>query len=498
MLHLGALLDSACRQWPARIALDGDGGAMSYAALDRAAGEIAAALRRGGIAPDEPALLRVSNRSSDIPGFLGVWRGGGVVVPVHRSAVAASFEEVLRRSGARFLIDGTEVVRLERPAPPPRPILSGAALVVFTSGTTGEPKGVVLSHEGFAGKLAAIDSVLAFTDETRTLLVLQLTFSFGQWVSLLTLMRGGTLVLHEKFDGRRVLATLGTARIDRLGVIPTMLRAMLPILRGPEGPMLLEALGADGIARLFMAGGEPLPYPLGRLFREIVPRLALCDIYGLTETNTSDFILPRDEQDRFPGTIGRPSPGVAFAIHDGEGRAMPAGQAGELVIKTPFIMKGYLDRPDLTAAAFRGEYFRTGDLAEATPEGVVRLVGRAKELILRAGNKISPIEVERAFLDHPEIAEALATGLPDPLLGEAIHLLVVPVPGASPTAQALRAWASGRLDKYKIPDAVHIGPAIPLGRTGKADRAALKVMLGIGTPPHPDPLSAGEREGPIA
>ncbi|HJT06024.1 MAG TPA: fatty acid--CoA ligase family protein, partial [Stellaceae bacterium] len=381
---------------------------------------------------------------------------------------------------------------------PPRAILSGAALVVFTSGTTGEPKGVVLSHEGFAGKLAAIDSVLAFTDETRTLLVLQLTFSFGQWVSLLTLVRGGTLVLHEKFDGRRVLATLAEARIDRLGVIPTMLRAMLPILRGPEGPMLLEALGADGIARLFMAGGEPLPYSLGRLYREIVPRLALCDIYGLTETNTSDFILPRDEQDRFPGTIGRPSPGVAFAIHDGEGRAMPAGQAGELVIKTPFIMKGYLDRPDLTAAAFRGEYFRTGDLAEATPEGVVRLVGRAKELILRAGNKISPIEVERAFLDHPEIAEALATGLPDPLLGEAIHLLVVPVPGASPTAQALRAWASGRLDKYKIPDAVHIGPAIPLGRTGKADRAALKAMLGIGTPPHPAPLPAGEREGPIA
>lgn len=480
MPHLGALLDEACARWPARPALAGDGGALSYAELDRRAAAIARTLRAGGIGEDEPVAVRVSNRTGDLAGFLGTWRADGVVVPIHRTALAQSVEDVLRRTGARFVVDGDAaepVTRLDRPPPPQRPMLKSAALVIFTSGTTGQPKGAVLSHAGFAGKLAAIDSVLPFAATTRTLLVLQLTFSFGQWVSLLTLARGGTLVVQEKFEAARFLDTLAAERINRLGVIPTMLRQLLPLLRGTDAPALLERLGRDGIERLFMAGGEPLPYPLGRALRQIVPRLDLCDIYGLTETSTSDFILRPEEQDRLPGSIGRPSPGIAFAIHDEAGRALPPGQSGELVIKTPFIMAGYLDAPDLTAAAFRDGWFRTGDLATAAEDGTVRLVGRSKELILRAGNKISPIEVERAYLDHPEIAEALATGLPDKRLGEAIHLLVVPMPGAAPTPEALRAWAAGRLDRYKIPDAVHIGAALPLGHTGKADRAALRREL---------------------
>jgi long-chain acyl-CoA synthetase len=275
----------------------------------------------------------------------------------------------------------------------------------------------------------------------------------------------------------RALALLARQRIDRLAVIPTMLRVMLPMLRGKEGPAVLAALGAGGIERLFMAGGEPLPYPLGRAFRATVPRLDLCDIYGLTETSTSDFVLLPAEQDRFPGTIGRPSPDVRFAIHDERGNTLPPDLAGELVIDTPYIMRGYLDAPALTAAAFRDHWFRTGDLAEATADGLVRLVGRSKELINRAGNKISPIEVERAFLAHPAIAEALATGVPDERLGEAIHLLVVPLPGTNPRAARLRAWGAERLDAYKLPDAIHIGREIPTGATGKADRAQLRALL---------------------
>ena len=480
MHPLAELLDRACARWPSRLALGGDGGDMSYGALDRRSAEIARTLAGNGIGADEPVVVRVSNHTGDVAGFLGVWRAGGVVVPVHRTALAASLESVLDRTGARLVVDADEpepVASLGRPAPPKRAMLKDAALVIFTSGTTGDPKGVVLSHESFAAKLAAIDTMVPFTEATRSLLVLQLTFSFGQWVSLLTLARGGLLVMQEKFEPGRVLHALSERRIDRLGVIPTMLRAMLPMLRGAEGSAAIAALGGAGIERLFMAGGEPLPYPLGRALREMLPGLRLCDIYGLTETGTCDFLLSPEEQDRFPGTIGRPSPGVTFAIHDEQGRAMPTGGPGELVIKTPFAMRGYLDAPDLTAASFRDGYFRTGDLAEATADGVVRLVGRSKELILRAGNKISPIEIERVFLDHPEIAEALATGLPDPRLGEAIHLLVVPAPGRTPTPEGLRAWAAGRLEKYKIPDAVHLGAAIPLGRTGKADRSALKALL---------------------
>lgn len=479
MDDLAALLDAACARWAGRLAVRGVDADLHYREIDRLAGSVAAALRAGGIGRDEPVGVRVSNHARDLATFLGAWRAQAVVVPIHRTAVTATIDAIVERTGLRFVIDGDAaepVMRLDRRTPPPREMLERAAFVIFTSGTTGAPKGVVLAHDRFAAKLGCIDEMVPFAEDTRTLLVLQLTFSFGQWVSLLTLLRGGTLLIEEKFEAGRVLGALAAARINRIGIIPTMLRAMLPLLRGPDGECRLAALD-DGVERLFMAGGEPLPYPVGKAFREMVPRLRLGDIYGLTETSTCDFHLPHEEQDRFPGTIGQPSPHVAFAIHDEVGRAVRPGTAGELVIKTPFIMKGYLDAPELTAAAFRGEWFRTGDLAEASGEGVVRLVGRSKELILRAGNKISPIEVERAFLDHPDVGEALATGIPHPVLGEAIHLLVVPVPSTDPSPEALRRWAAGRLDKYKIPDVVHVGRQIPLGRTGKADRTALKALL---------------------
>ena len=197
-----------------------------------------------------------------------------------------------------------------------------------------------------------------------------------------------------------------------------------------------------------------------------MPDAELADIYGLTETSTCDFSLPPADQERFAGTIGTPMPEVAFAIEE-----------SELLIKTPFIMAGYLDAPEMTQAALRGDYFRTGDLAEETAPGRVRLIGRAKELILRGGNKVAPLEIERVFLDHPDVAEALATGVPNARLGEAVHILIVPKSGRTLSAERLRDWAAERLDKYKLPDAIHFGAAIPLGRTGKADRTALRVYL---------------------
>ncbi|HWI26282.1 MAG TPA: AMP-binding protein [Stellaceae bacterium] len=479
MQHLAALLDAACARQPERVALIGDAGPVRYRELDRAAAVIAGELRGAGITRDEPVAVRVSNRAGDFAALLGAWRAGAVVVPVHRLALPASVAEVLERTGARFILDGDggSVISLSRSAPPERELLGDAALIIFTSGTTGRPKGVVLGHATFAGKLAAIDSPLRFDEETRTLLILQLGFSFGQWVSLLTLARGGTLVLHERFDATRVLRTLAQERITRFGVIPTMLRALLPLLRTAT-----EALPLQENELLAMAGGEPLAYPLGRALRDLMPRLRLWDIYGLTETSTSDFMLAPEEQDRFPGTIGRPTPGVEFTLLDERGRAAAPGEAGELALRTPFIMQGYLDAPEQTAAAFQGGWFRTGDLAETPSPGIVRLVGRSKELILRGGNKISPIEVERAYLEHPGIAEALCTGLPDEKLGEAIHLLVVPLPGASLDPAALRRWARDRLERYKLPDRIHLGSAIPTGRTGKADRAALKALLTAGKP----------------
>src|SRR5262249_54019537 len=150
---------------------------------------------------------------------------------------------------------------------------------------------------------------------------------------------------------------------------------------------------------------------------------------------------------------------------------------GELQIKTPTPMRGYLDAPDLTAAAFDDGWLRTGDLARLRPDGRVELVGRAKDLILRAGNKIAPLELERVLAEHPDVVAVLATGAPDPLKGEQVHLFVVPRDGAGLDQARLLDWARERLDRHKLPDRIHFGRELPVGATGKADRRALRALV---------------------
>lgn len=475
MAELDALLADACVRYRERTATVDDEEALTYRELATIGGGIAEELRRGGIAPAEPVLVAVSNRGRDLAAFLGVWQAGGVIVPVHRTSVAEAAGRTALRTQARFVVNArpelpappavathAPVVRRDLPPPPERPLLHGAALVVYSSGTTGEPKGAVIGHARFAAKLDMIDGMLGFEAGVHTLLVLQLTFSFAQWVSLLTLAKGGTLTMRSRFDPAAVLHTLGEGRIDRVAFVPTMLRALAP-------------LAAAGATRPFrgtvMAGGEVLPAAVGRQTLALWPQARLWDVFGLTETGTCDFFVRPEEYADAAGSIGRPGPGIAHRF----------GPDGELRIRTPWAMLGYLDAPELTADSFEDGHFRTGDLAHERADGRVELIGRAKELIIRAGNKISPLEVERAVLDHPDVAAALATGLADPLTGEAVHLLVVPRPGSTPDAEALRAWAGRHLDRYKLPDRIHFADALPLGGTGKADRRALRALLAAGT-----------------
>jgi long-chain acyl-CoA synthetase len=447
---------------------------LTYRELHEAAIALEASLRAVGVRPHEPVIVPVANQARDLAAFVGAWLAGAVAVPVARSAPPAAIEGVYAATMARFSLTNDAHERVSQVAsnpPPDRTLLEGAAVVIFTSGSTGRPKGVVLSHRAFVGKLATIDSQLNFGPRTQTSLVLQISFIFGLWLALLTLWKGGTLRMQARFDPAEVVAALRSDGISDVALVPTMLRKILSLDEAVSRP-----LATDVDCRI-LTGGEPFGGDLSRKLQTLLPNAPVVDIYGSTETCSSDFFLRADERARFAGTIGRPGPKIQFRIADNEGGILPVDAIGELQIRTPFIMNGYLDEPELTRSAFAGGFFRTGDLARMRGDGRVELVGRAKDVINRAGAKVSPLELDWVLVRHPAVAAALTVGVPDPIVGESIHALVVPRDDMTVDEKGLRAWIAEQVERFKRPDVYHFGSELPTGRTGKVDRNALRQQI---------------------
>ena len=424
------------------------------------------ALTGRGVAQNEPVHVIIGNRASDLGALLGVWQAGAVVVPVHASAARSTFDRVQRASRARFSIDCDRLEVLGQLAPPNRALLRDAALVIFTSGSTGEPKGVVIGHRRLADKLAILDRLLKIRSNDVVLSPLQLTFIFGLWVSLLALIKGARLVLLPKFTCDAVCRCLAQSTV--LAGVPSMFRALLAN-SSVKAPHL----------RLILTGGEVLAPRLAHAMTRLAPG-AIHDLYGLTETGSCDFCLSPTDQPHGFGTIGQPTDRVVFRLVR-DGRVVAAGETGELQIRTPFSMLGYLDNPELTHASFDGDYFRTGDLARMTARGYVELVGRAKDIISRGGNKIAPLEIDNLLEQHPDVAAALCAGVPDERLGEVVHAVIVPRVGADLDAVALRDWLLARTERFKVPDVFHFRDILPSGSSGKADRQAIALLAAQAT-----------------
>ena len=466
MSALSAALEQACRRFGPAAAVLGGPIRLDYAELYERARAVASLLQHAGLDANEPVHVQVSNQPHDIVALFGVWLAGGVAVAVHRTtptAVAAMFHQ---RSQARFLLD-LESTRIEAASlsliaadrPPQRPLLEGAASIVFTSGSTGAPKGVVVAHDAFAAKIVQIDTLLGFDTDDRTLLVLNITFSFGLWLSLLTLLRGGTLVMAPKFEPEAFLRALCDERITRVGMVPTMMRVLFADRRHDAA---IDRVAGQGDLRQILIGGESLGQSLAQTIRRRFTSSDLIDIYGLTETATCDFFGFPADYALYPGSIGRPSPKVRYRIADAQGHAVAAGAVGELQIRSPYLMRGYLDAPELTAAAYQDGWFKTGDLGREVAGQVVELMGRQKDVISRGGNKVTPAEIEQSICSHPDVAAAMAAGIADPLLGERIHLLVVARAGTQLEIDALRQHLATRLERYKQPDAFYFAQALPL------------------------------------
>jgi long-chain acyl-CoA synthetase len=490
--QLGALvqsLDRAASEYASRPAVAGRDVNLTFAQVSEVAEALARTLKQSGVKPNEPVLVRASNNAADFAAFFGVWRARGVVVPLHRLSPPDAVAQVQRKARARVEVDIEDVVaspeKWVRPATaasnnevsPERPILEGAAFVIFTSGSTGVPKGVVLSHAAFRGKLGANQSVLRFSQLDRTLLVLNDTFSFGIWVGLLTLLSGGLLIIEKRFDANRFVETLVADEISCVGVVPTMGRLLFATLDDERLHEGKRALQKAGRLRRMLIGGETLGAELSRKLRDLIEPAPLYDIYGLTETSTSDFFLLPADYAVHPDSIGRAAPGVQFRIADDRGREIRSGEVGELLIRSPYLMSGYLHDPALTEAAFYDKWFRTGDLASVSPDGFVSLAGRIKEVIVRGGVKVTPGEIEQAAGAYPGVVSAVAVGVEDAVFGQRIHVLLVPSPRALIEINDVVDFVERRLDKFKWPDAYYASSELPTGRTGKLDRGTLREII---------------------
>jgi long-chain acyl-CoA synthetase len=425
----------------------------------------AALLRQHGVRRGEPVHVRIGNRPTDLASLLAVWQAGAVAVPVHVAAAASTNARMHKVTCARFLIDAGVLETIGDAVPPERKLLRNAALVIFTSGSTGEPKGVIVAHQRLADKLAALARLLQFQSCDIVLVPLQITFIFGLWVSLLALMAGARLVLVPRFAPEAIQNGLGSGATILAGV-PSMFRTLLA-----------ETTFCAPRLRMLLSGGEVLPRHVAEKLFGACPQADLYDLYGSTETGSCDFCLGPQDQPEGLGTIGRPTEGVEFRLHSPAQGQPLEGAAAELQIRTPFAMLGYLDQPELTAAAYEDGYFKTGDLAWVDKNGRVVLIGRSKEIISRGGIKIAPLEVENLLCEHPDIAAALCAGLSDERLGETVHALVVPRAGVRLEQNVLRAWMLVRTERFKVPDSFIFRDILPIGPSGKIDRRALAPLL---------------------
>jgi long-chain acyl-CoA synthetase len=309
------------------------------------------------------------------------------------------------------------------------------------------------------------------------LLVLNLSFGFGLWVCLLTLLHGGMLWMASKFDASRFVAALAERQVTRVGLVPTMLRVLFA---DPHQGEAIDRVAQLGRLRQVLIGGEALGLSLAAQIRARFAGSELIDIYGLTETSTCDFFAFPSDAAAATGSIGRPAPQVQYRIVDAQGCAVDGPASGELQLRSKTLMAGYLDAPALTVASCQDGWFKTGDLARQREGGRVELMGRLKELISRGGNKVTPVEIEQALCSHPDVAAAMAVGVADALLGERIHALIVPRAGSVVSLPALRQHLASCLERFKQPDAFHLADALPLGRTGKADRGQFRSLIEAG------------------
>lgn len=339
------------------------------------------------------------------------------------------------------------------------------AVILYTSGTTGRPKGAMLTHRNLLANAESCRQVLPVGPEDCFLSALPLFHAFAAMVFMVLPIRvGGRIQLMERFMPAHTLQLLEDSRATLFGGVPSMFGLMLQLPK--EQRPDLSAL------RICISGGAPLPPEVWTAFEEAYDA-KMVEGYGLTEASPVVAVNPPYGV-RKVGSIGLPMPGIEVKIVDDNGRAVGPGVIGELAIRGANIMKGYLHKPEETKGVLRSGWLYTGDLVRADEDGYLYIAGRKKEMIIVGGLNVYPGEIERVLVEHPAVLEAAAFGMPDPSRGEAVWAAVVLRPGQTAHEKELQALCREKLASYKVPRGIEIREALPKNTLGKVQRHLLR------------------------
>jgi long-chain acyl-CoA synthetase len=516
MLNLSVLLEDSARNHPDRDAVAAAGDRLTYAQVDAAANQVANLLAARGIEPGDKVALSCPNLPWFPIIYYGILKAGAVVVPLNILLKDREIAYHLDDSDAKayFCHDGTadlpigeygragfdrtpgceHLFRIDTLVPQhdgtadglsaqlrPQPAefatrvreATDTAVILYTSGTTGKPKGAELTHANML--LNAFTANRQFdshpTRHDRHLVVLPLFHTFGQTVNMNAgFSVAATLVLHPRFDAAAALALMQTEQITVFAGVPTMYWGLLNALEDTE---TIDIRSIAGHMRLALSGGAALPVEILTRFRQQFG-IDIMEGYGLSETAPMALFGSLEHGPR-PGSIGTPVWGVQARLVDDDWNTLTGSHVvGEIAVRGHNVMKGYYKRTDATAEVMRDGWFRTGDLARRDSDGCYHIVDRAKDLIVRGGLNVYPREIEEVLMTHEAVSLAAVVGIPHESHGEEIKAYIIPAPGAQPTEDDLIAWAKDQMAAYKYPRHIEFVQTLPMTATGKILKSELR------------------------
>jgi malonyl-CoA/methylmalonyl-CoA synthetase len=475
-----------------RLAIVDPAGPWAYAEVDHDAAALASVLeadRRG----DHDRIAIVGTPGHEfVTGLLACWHAGAIAVPLHPQHPDVELEYVVGDSGARAVVaspdhldvadriaraSGVAMVDVRTRGAEHRstPRREEPALMVYTSGTTGRPKGAVHTHGGLGAMVDGMLKAWAWTADDRIVLVLPLNHVHGLInVTLTALAAGACCEAPGAFDAGEVWSRLASGEVTLFMAVPTIYARLTAAWERADARTRLTWSAGAARLRLMVCGSAALPVSTLERWREISGQVLL-ERYGMTELG---MVLSNTLSRRVPGHVGEPMPGMEVRVVDEQDHAVPEGEPGELLVRGPQVFAGYWERPDATAAAFTDDgWFRTGDVAVHEPEGY-RLLGRSSvDIIKTGGEKVSALEIEEVYRTHPGVSDCAVVGIADDEWGERVCAAVVPAAGADLEGGDLRSWGKRQLAPAKVPRRFVFVDDLPRNTLGKVVKSEVTKLF---------------------